>query len=210
MIPLVYHRNVDKNDFWTAGALGAHPPLIQTQCHREHAKRRKCVAPVVSLNLKLVRSYYSVANVFFKFSTRSLLRFERKIDLEIKLLLSQIKTHCARPNRKANLSRWVQYVAPAMTPACWLKTFYRWFLYDMITDLLFNERLGFVDNGADVDGLLAAFRNTGWIIGLVALFPYFLNPLFQLPFIGRYLLPHNCDDDGVGKVMRVNVLTPVP
>ena len=62
LIPLVYHRDVDKNDFWTAGALGAHPPLIQIRDHREHAKKRKCVAPIVSLMLKLVKAYCIVTD----------------------------------------------------------------------------------------------------------------------------------------------------
>ena len=53
MIPLVYHRHVDKNDFWTPGALGEHPPLIQTREHREHAKKRKVIAPIVSPDSEL-------------------------------------------------------------------------------------------------------------------------------------------------------------
>ena len=79
----------------------------------------------------------------------------------------------------------------------------RWYLYDITTDLLFRKRLGFIEKGVDVDGLLAAFRNTGWIIGLMALFPYLLGPLFQLPFIGKFFLPRSGNSVGVGKVMRV-------
>ena len=83
------------------------------------------------------------------------------------------------------------------------KCFRRWYLYDTITDLLFGKPLGFVRQGADVDGLLATFRNTGWVIGLMALFPYILNPLFRLPTIGKYLLPSSGDSIGIGKVMKV-------
>ena len=81
--------------------------------------------------------------------------------------------------------------------------FRRWCLYDTITDLLFGKRLGFVRQGADVDGLLATFRNTGWVIGLMALFPYIVNPLFRLPMIGKYFLPRSDDNIGIGKVMKV-------
>ena len=79
----------------------------------------------------------------------------------------------------------------------------RWYLYDNTTDLIFKKRLGFVTKGEDVDGVLAAFRNTGWVIGLMALFPYLLNPLFQLPVLGQYLLPRSSNSTGVGKVMKV-------
>ena len=58
-------------------------------------------------------------------------------------------------------------------------------------------------NGADVDGLLAAFRKTGWAIAFMAMFPYLLNPLFRMPLIGKYLLPRSGDSVGVGKIMKV-------
>lgn len=72
-----------------------------------------------------------------------------------------------------------------------------------MTDLLFKKRLGFIEKGADVNGLLAAFRNSGWFIGLLALFPYLLRPVIQLPIIGAYLLPRSGNNIGVGKVMKV-------
>lgn len=46
-IPLVYHRKSDKDSFWTHGALGEDPPLLQTLEHREHSRKRKMMAPVV-------------------------------------------------------------------------------------------------------------------------------------------------------------------
>ncbi len=65
MIPLVYHRNVDKNDFWTPAVLGEHPPLVQTLDHRDHAKKRKIIAPIVSPSnqLNLARPDYAIADV---------------------------------------------------------------------------------------------------------------------------------------------------
>ncbi len=68
---------------------------------------------------------------------------------------------------------------------------------------MFKKRLGFLTKGKDVDGLIAAFRNTGWVIGLMALFPYLLNPIFRLPVIGQYLLPRAGNSIGIGKVMKV-------
>jgi len=33
----------------------------------------------------------------------------------------------------------------------------RWYLYDTTTSLVFGKKIGFVDEGRDVDGLLDAF-----------------------------------------------------
>jgi len=49
MIAQVYHRNAGKDDSWTHGALGEHPPMVQTKDHREHVKKRKVIAPVVCI-----------------------------------------------------------------------------------------------------------------------------------------------------------------
>lgn len=46
-VPLVYHRDSDKNDFWTHGFLGEHPPIIQTLDHKEHIHKRKIMASTV-------------------------------------------------------------------------------------------------------------------------------------------------------------------
>ena len=72
-------------------------------------------------------------------------------------------------------------------------------------DLLFNKRLGFVEEGRDVDGILATFRNTGWIIGVIAAFPYLLGPIIHLPMLKSFLLPHSGDSKGIGKVMTVSI-----
>ena len=48
-VPQIYHKDCDKNDFWTHGALGEHPPLIQTLGHKEHSQKRKIIASMVCL-----------------------------------------------------------------------------------------------------------------------------------------------------------------
>ena len=50
MIPTVYHRNSDKDDFWTHGFLGEHPPLLQILDHKEHSSKRKVIASAVGVN----------------------------------------------------------------------------------------------------------------------------------------------------------------
>lgn len=108
MLPLVYHKNVDKNEFWTPGALGEHPPLLQTLDHKEHAKKRKVIAPIVRSIFELRRSLYANSNQFPKLSTKSLLRLEPRIDMATKLFLEQIKERYAKPKRTGSLSRWVR------------------------------------------------------------------------------------------------------
>ncbi len=66
MLPLVYHKDVDKNEFWTPGALGEHPPLLQTLDHKEHAKKRKVIAPIVRSIFQLRRLLYANSNKFAK------------------------------------------------------------------------------------------------------------------------------------------------
>ncbi|KAL8937990.1 MAG: hypothetical protein Q9216_004133 [Gyalolechia sp. 2 TL-2023] len=48
VIPLVYHRKADKDDFWTHGALGEHAPTLQTLKYTEHVKKRRMVSAAAS------------------------------------------------------------------------------------------------------------------------------------------------------------------
>lgn len=59
MLPRIYHKDADKNDFWTPGALGIPPALIQVRNHREHAAKRKIFAPAVSF---AARDLYQMDN----------------------------------------------------------------------------------------------------------------------------------------------------
>ncbi len=86
-----------------------------------------------------------------------------------------------------------------------LTHFFRWYLYDTMTHVMFQRRLGFLDKGRDVRGLLAAFRHTTFVIGLMALFPYLLGPLVKLPVIKNLVLPRSSDKQGVGKAMKVSM-----
>jgi len=81
----------------------------------------------------------------------------------------------------------------------------RWYLYDTTTSLVFGKKIGFVDEGRDVDGLLDGFRGSTWFLGLMAMFPYLLNPIVKLPIVKRFALPHSSDSKGVGKIMKVRV-----
>ena len=47
MLPEVHHRYADKSGFYTHGIMGGNAPTFQTLDHREHAIRRKIIAPTV-------------------------------------------------------------------------------------------------------------------------------------------------------------------
>ena len=81
----------------------------------------------------------------------------------------------------------------------------RWYLYDTTASLIFGKKIGFIDEGRDVDGLLDAFRGSVWFLGLMAMFPYLLHPIIKLPIIKNFALPHSGDKRGVGKIMKVSV-----
>ena len=49
LLPKVYHRYVDKTDFYSTGILGEPAPPFQTQAHVEHAVKRKRIASSVSI-----------------------------------------------------------------------------------------------------------------------------------------------------------------
>lgn len=164
-VPQVYHRNCDKNDFWTPGALGEHPPLIQTIDHKEHNKKRKIMASVLSM--------------------KRLLHFEKKVDESVTRLQCCLQSRFVLPGKKLDLSKWA-----------------RWYLYDTTMSLVFGTKMGFIDEGRDVNGLLGAFRRSCWFVGLLALFPYLINPIVKLPIVKRFALPHSGDRQGVGKIMK--------
>ena len=71
--------------------------------------------------------------------------------------------------------------------------------------LVFGTKIGFVDEERDVNGLLRAFRGSVWFLGLLALFPYMINPIVKLPIVKKFALPHSGDKQGVGKIMKVSI-----
>ena len=55
-----------------------------------------------------------MSDTFRKLSLKSLLAMEERIDLTLRTFLDQIKDRYARPQRKGNLLRWVQYATRAV------------------------------------------------------------------------------------------------
>ena len=49
MLPQIYHKSVDKSEFYIPGILGDKvTAMVQIQNHKEHSLRRRIIAPLVS------------------------------------------------------------------------------------------------------------------------------------------------------------------
>ena len=49
MLPQVYHKSVDKSEFYTPGVMGDKvTAMVQILNHKEHSLRRRIIAPLVS------------------------------------------------------------------------------------------------------------------------------------------------------------------
>lgn len=77
----------------------------------------------------------------------------------------------------------------------------RWFVYDLVTQLGFGEPIGFVKQGKDVGGLIAAFHEMAPLAGVLAAVPWLLNPIFKNPIFKGFLMPRPGDSSGTGRIM---------
>ena len=89
LLPLVYHRRVDKTDFYSTGILGEIPPPFQTLKHEEHAAKRKRVAP--------------------SFSMTNLRRFEGEVDVHITELCRIFRNKFASTGKELDFACWAQW-----------------------------------------------------------------------------------------------------
>ncbi|KAL9604215.1 MAG: hypothetical protein Q9219_000613 [cf. Caloplaca sp. 3 TL-2023] len=88
MIPLVYHRKADKDEFWTHGALGEHAPTLQTLHHTEHVKKRRMVSAALS--------------------STALSRLESKLDQRIVHWENMLKQHTSQYRSCTDIAVWVK------------------------------------------------------------------------------------------------------
>ncbi|KAL5382175.1 hypothetical protein PMIN06_003836 [Paraphaeosphaeria minitans] len=89
LVPVVYHRNADKSDFYSPGVLGRLRPPFQTQDHKEHAAKRKRVAA--------------------SFQISNLRKMESDVNNMIEKLLSQFNERYVRTEEPLDLSEWVKW-----------------------------------------------------------------------------------------------------
>jgi cytochrome P450 len=94
----------------------------------------------------------------------TLVEFEPFVDSTTELFLSRLEelyvsSHSGNPAVVCNLGKWLQYYA-----------------FDVIGELTFSKRFGFLDQGGDVGGIIASFRKAEYVIALG-----------QMPWLDRYI-----------------------
>ena len=89
LLPEVYHRHVDKTDFYSTGILGEIAPPFQTLKHEDHAAKRKRVAP--------------------SFSMTNLRRFEGEVDVHIAELCGIFRARFAQTGKPLDFACWAQW-----------------------------------------------------------------------------------------------------
>lgn len=72
------------------------------------------------------------------FSMTSIVQYEPRVNDTVRVFLRRTEELYARPGQPCNFIRWLQY-----------------FAFDVITEITYSRRVGFVDNCEDVDGIIA-------------------------------------------------------
>ena len=62
-----------------------------------------------------------------------------------------------------------------------------------------------MENGCDVDGVIASLHGQALFAGLIASLPWLVNPFVKHRLLKTFLLPHKGDKTGTGKLMAVSV-----
>ncbi|MCJ1424479.1 hypothetical protein MMC29_002367 [Sticta canariensis] len=88
LLPIVYHKNVDKTDFYSTGILGEIAPPFQTLNHKEHAEKKKRIA--------------------FAFSLSNLKKFEGEVDKALMQFDVVLKEKFAKPSKRLDIAEWVK------------------------------------------------------------------------------------------------------
>ena len=88
-----------------------------------------------------------ISNIY---SMSNLVEFEPYVDSTIRVLLRQLEEVQKDPDQAVDLGRWLQ-----------------WFALDVMGEITFSKRLGFLDQGKDVDGIiqriLDLFKYASWV-----------------------------------------------
>lgn len=88
-----------------------------------------------------------ISNIY---SMSNLVEFEPYVDSTIRVLLRQLEDARTNTDRAVDLGKWLQ-----------------WFALDVMGEITFSKRLGFLDQGKDVDGIiqriLDLFRYASWV-----------------------------------------------
>ncbi|KAK4443296.1 cytochrome P450 oxidoreductase [Podospora aff. communis PSN243] len=95
------------------------------------------------------------------FSMSNIAQYEARIDETARVFLDQTDKLFAAPGRVCDFKLWLQY-----------------FAFDVITEVTYSRRVGFIDRREDVDGIIA------WVDKLVS----YSAPVGQMPILDRLLV----------------------
>ena len=200
-LPKVYHRNADKDDFWTPGVLGSTPSLVQTLDQRTHSRKRRVLEPFVS-GYRLAALVLD-SDSFRQMSMRNLTSMEQYIDQSVSKVLKRIMRGMAL-DRNVNVSNTVKYNLQLLQfPHA---NVLRSYASDATSDLLYGQHAGLLEHENDDLGLLSSLHHSSWLLGLMAMFPYIIQPLRKLRAIRFLFFPRTGNKTGLGKSMAVSTL----
>jgi hypothetical protein len=76
-------------------------------------------------------------------------------------------------------------------------------VYDTVSAMAFGKKVGFVEQGEDIELLIQKFHDMATLAGIVAAIPNWMNPLLNAPILGDWLMPSSGDGTGTGQIMKV-------
>jgi hypothetical protein len=130
--------------------------------------------PVIHQTLKR-----PVANAY---SLSALVSFESRVDSTMEVFCTQLKERFVDKQQVCDLGKWLQM-----------------FAFDVIGELTFSKRLGFLESGEDVNGVMAGIWNTFKQTSLVRITPHVLfvsvllvEPSVVVPRALLHILTNNC------------------
>ncbi|KAK3994997.1 putative cytochrome P450 pisatin demethylase-like protein [Cladorrhinum sp. PSN332] len=108
-----------------------------------------------------IAGYYSMTN---------LVEFEPYVDTTIRFFLKRLEEVQKQSQKACDLGTWLQ-----------------WFAFDVMGELTFSKRLGFLDEAKDVDGIMASISNIFQYSSWVGQMPWLDKLWVKNPYIRRFL-----------------------
>lgn len=115
------------------------------------------------------------------YSMSSVAKYEGIIDKHIAVFIEQMRKK-SREGKIFDLSPWMQ-----------------WLAFDIVMDVVFSNPLGMVEQGRDVDGLIASLHELLHAASVMAMLPV-LSKMMHRPLAQKYLAPKPTDKRGPGKI----------
>jgi len=103
------------------------------------------------------------------YSLSTLVEFEPLVDSTTEILLAHLDSHFAQRGESCDLGRWLQYYA-----------------FDVIGELTFSKRLGFIDTGEDVGSIIHSIGKNFEYFSVIGQMPWLDDCLGKNPLYIKY------------------------